>query len=71
VTVPLSSLLEQALALPTDERAQLAQQLLESLRESDFADDALQAEWEEEIARVTVQVPQLSEEDRRRDQIVI
>ena len=44
----VSDLLKRALALPIDERAALANTLLDSL---ESADSAVQAAWDEEVAR--------------------
>lgn len=51
MSIPLDTLLEQALALPADERARLAEQLLESLRDAGFENESIEAEWKAEIAR--------------------
>lgn len=44
----VSDLLKRALALPTDERAALANSLLESL---DPQDESVQEAWDQEVAR--------------------
>lgn len=44
----VTDLLKRALALPVDERAALANTLFESLEP---ADEAVQAAWDEEVAR--------------------
>ncbi|MEQ9504228.1 MAG: addiction module protein [Deltaproteobacteria bacterium] len=51
MAIPIDTLLKEALALPPNARAELAQHLLESLRDGDFENDALQREWRDEIAR--------------------
>jgi len=44
----VSDLLKRALALPVDERAALANTLLDSLEQTD---ESVQAAWDEEVAR--------------------
>jgi putative addiction module component (TIGR02574 family) len=44
----VSDLLKRALALPVDERAALANTLLDSLED---AEESVQAAWDEEVAR--------------------
>ncbi len=48
MTAEISELLKRALALPEEERAALANTLLESI---DFSSQSVQEAWDEEIAR--------------------
>jgi putative addiction module component (TIGR02574 family) len=65
-----TELLKKALALPVEERADLAGSLIESLDDSE--DDSVVAAWDEEIARRMVELdsgkakPVSLEEARRR-----
>ena len=48
----VSDLLKRALSLPVDERAALANTLLDSLDQAnDQADDSVQEAWDKEVAR--------------------
>ena len=51
MTQDASELLKRALALPPEERAELAGSLLESLDAADDDPRAVEAAWSEEIAR--------------------
>jgi len=49
MTLKRSDLLSEALQLPAEERALLAQQLLDSVRDRDFESDEIAQAWADEI----------------------
>lgn len=51
MSISKGELLQQALGLEPDQRAELAEELLESIRRSDFESEELQRAWSDEVER--------------------